>query len=190
MSLVAYPNPESQLVVQYVHGDALSGEALAERLRYQVAYLVRQYTRTSEDAEDLTQECLLRVFQCMPNLDSSRPLYPWICAIVRNVSVNWLRQRVRSQSVPLESVAETLTDETDETLIHEHLAVLEQALSGLDTLDRELLQLRYCHELGYAEIGVKSSLSADCVRKRISRALDRLQRDRKVQSLLEEDLGM
>jgi RNA polymerase sigma factor (sigma-70 family) len=191
VSLIVYPNPESQLLAQYICGDSLSGSALADRLRYQVFYLVRQYTSTSEEAEDITQDCLLRIFEGMSTVDPERPLYPWICAIARNCSISWMRQQSRIKSIPLETVTETLTSENQfDSVVNGHIALLEKALACLEPLDRELLEQKYYHELNYTEIGAKVNLSADCVRKRISRALDRLQGDRSVMSVLEEEVKM
>ena len=69
-------------------------------LREQIERLVRRYCRSNDDdVEDLTQECLLRVYN---NLDSLRDLdkmEPWLRTVVRNAVFSWYRERKREQEV-------------------------------------------------------------------------------------------
>jgi DNA-directed RNA polymerase specialized sigma24 family protein len=69
-------------------------------LRERIERLVRRYCRANDDdVEDLTQECLLRVYN---NLDSLRDLdkmEPWLRTVVRNAVFSWYRERKREQEV-------------------------------------------------------------------------------------------
>src|SRR5215467_12557856 len=60
------------------------------------------------DVEDVVQEVLLAVHLKRGTWDTSRPIGPWLAAIVRNKLVDSIRRRGRSVYVPIEDVIDTL----------------------------------------------------------------------------------
>ncbi|MFX5645606.1 sigma factor, partial [Acinetobacter baumannii] len=65
-----------------------------------------------DDIADLTQECLLRVYNNLDNLRDLDKIEPWLRTVVRNMVYTWYRDRKREQeiySLGLESEHETDT---------------------------------------------------------------------------------
>jgi RNA polymerase sigma-70 factor (ECF subfamily) len=101
---------------------AISGDAAAYR-RFLVAVtphlraMARRRCRiagaSEGDAEDIVQEVLLAIHLKRGTWDQSRPISPWITAIVRNKLVDALRRRGRHVAVPIEDVIDTLAVEDD-----------------------------------------------------------------------------
>lgn len=60
------------------------------------------------DAEDIVQEVLLAIHLKRGTWDPSRPLGPWLAAIVRNKVIDTLRRRGRHVTVPIDEVIDTL----------------------------------------------------------------------------------
>ncbi len=96
---------------------AMSGDAGAYRqflvsvtphLRAMARYRCRTAGVSEGDAEDIVQEALLAIHLKRGTWDQSRPLGPWIAAIVHNKLVDALRRRGRHVTVPIEDVIETL----------------------------------------------------------------------------------
>jgi RNA polymerase sigma factor (sigma-70 family) len=56
------------------------------------------------DAEDLVQEVLLAIHLKRGTWDTSRPIMPWISAILRNKVIDSLRRRGHHISVPIENI--------------------------------------------------------------------------------------
>src|SRR5215472_15586832 len=59
---------------------------------------------TSSDAEDLVQEVLLAIHLKRGTWDTSRPIMPWISAILRNKLIDSLRRRGQGISLPIEDI--------------------------------------------------------------------------------------
>jgi len=138
--------------------------------------------------EDLTQECLLRVYN---NLDSLRDLdkmEPWLRTVVRNAVFSWYRERKREQEVyslglETEHEAAPYSIPEDDLLLY---FVLQEAMQALSESDRQMFELRYGDGLSYREIAQQMGLNEEAVRKRITRALARLKAHPIIQSILME----
>lgn len=129
--------------------------------------------RDAELASDLVQEAFSRLWKNRRTI--TRPL-SWL----KRVGVNLLIDRARRLASRPEMISGTdlLQSEADEPW--QHLAALESrawvtsALQKLRESDREILVLRYAHDLGSRAIGEQLSIGADAVDMRLSRARRRL----------------
>jgi RNA polymerase sigma-70 factor (ECF subfamily) len=64
-------------------------------------------TRDERAAEDILQECFVRLYTYRSSIDSQRPLQPWLYRVTVNLSYDWSSKKVRGQ--PLDEVLEWLT---------------------------------------------------------------------------------
>jgi RNA polymerase sigma factor (sigma-70 family) len=101
---------------------AISGDAAAYRrflvavtphLRAMARRRCRMASAPEGDAEDIVQEVLLAIHLKRGTWDQSRPIGPWITAIVRNKLVDALRRRGRHVAIPIDDVIDTLGVEDD-----------------------------------------------------------------------------
>ena len=131
-----------------------------DRLR---RYLGRACGET-ELARDLTQEVFLRVSRVAIPVASENQLAGWLFRIARNVVVDHHRQRSRRPEEALETCdrARGASQETS--------TALNQALSTLPELDRDVFLMREMSGLSYDEIANACELTPDAVRNRIHRA--------------------
>ncbi len=79
--------------------DARFRELFRREAGYVLASLRRLGVHPS-DAEDVTQEVMLRVFRLLGEYDPSRPLRPWIFGIAHRVASEWRRHRRRHPEDP------------------------------------------------------------------------------------------
>lgn len=155
-----------------------------QSLREQVKRLVRRYIRTSEDdVEDLTQECLIRVFNNLDRLRGSDNFEPWLRAVVRNTSITWLREQQRERDSETQTEIQVVETSIDYD-IEEHLAV-QEALSALEGDDQQILEMRYCMGMRYGEISKHLGTTEDCVRKRVNRALAKLRQHPIIRAIIQ-----
>lgn len=158
-------------------------------LRERIERLVRRYCRShDDDVADLTQECLLRVYNNLDNLRDLDKIEPWLRTVVRNAVFTWYRERKREQemySLGLEAELETETYSIpeDDLLLY---FVLQEAMQTLSESDRQMFELRYGIGLSYREIAQRMGLNEEAVRKRITRALSRLKAHPIIQSIITE----
>lgn len=99
---------------------AIAGDAHAYRqflllvtpdLRAMARSHQRSFRVSDADVEDVVQEVLLTVHLKRGTWDSSRPIGPWLAAIVRNKLIDGIRRRGRYVYVPIENVIDTLQAE-------------------------------------------------------------------------------
>lgn len=126
-------------------------------------YLGRACGET-ELARDLTQEVFLRVSRVAIPVASENQLAGWLFRIARNVALDHYRQRSRRPEETLDGV------DSAKGASQEMTAALNQALSLLPHLDRDVFLLREMSGLSYDEIATACELTADAVRNRIHRA--------------------
>lgn len=121
-------------------------------------------------AEDLTQETFLRFLEASEYRDMGKPL-AFLYTIARNLCIDYIRRYSNraDKTSPLEDPGSFPAPSGEGALI-DSLA-LAQALSLLDSTDRELICLRYVNEISVSDIGKITNLSRFSVRRRLNRSL-------------------
>ena len=124
------------------------------------------------DADEATQETLLRAHRAMATYRAEGSVKAWLCGIARHVCAHMLETR-RKQRELLE-VVPTDGEARDVFVTRRRSRVLRDALGKLKPTEREALVLRYVSDLSHREIATACNLDEPTARKRISRALARL----------------
>jgi RNA polymerase sigma-70 factor, ECF subfamily len=146
---------------------------LGPRLR---AYF-RGDASSHEDAEDLVQAVLTRVWQGLPRLADEAKFLPWLFAIARNVRRAAWQQRRQERSWRADGVA--LTEDVPdprsagafaEMIDAERVSALTAAIDELPAQQRQCLLLRVREELSYEEISDTLRVSLHTVRNHIAAA--------------------
>ena len=151
-------------------------EALAACVRTHGAVLGRlcmALLGSQADADEATQETLLRAHRGMATYRGEGTVKAWLCGIARHVCAHALETRRRGRQL-LEVVPAPDEANADELARRQHARLLRDALSRLKPTEREALVLRYVADLSHREIASACNLDEAAARKRISRALARL----------------
>ena len=136
--------------------------------------LARWLTRNDHDAEDVTQESMLRAYRFADGLRGEAR--PWLLAIVRNTCMSWL-QANRPAELAGALDAEVAAAEPDRGEGPEALAaraldrrVLNEAIAALPPQFREVLVLRELEDFAYKDIARIVGVPIGTVMSRLSRA--------------------
>jgi RNA polymerase sigma-70 factor (ECF subfamily) len=160
---------------------AIAGDAAAYR-RFLVSVtphlraMARRRCRTvgvSEgDVEDIVQEVLLAIHLKRGTWDPSRPLGPWIAAIVRNKLIDALRRRGRHVTVPIDDVIDTLgaDDHTDGASSGE----IDGLLAQLKAQQREIVKSISINGKSVRETADRLRMTEGAVRVALHRAIKTL----------------
>lgn len=137
----------------------------------------RVLTRNDADADDLVQEALARALTLARSYDASRPLMPWLIAIVRNT---FLTSAVRAD-VERRWIA-AYAEVSDPLLLpsQEHSAELSnvrKALAELPTEQAEVLHLVGVLGFTYSDAAAVLGVPLGTVMSRLSRARAALKRN-------------
>lgn len=144
--------------------------------------LIYRFTRDRMEAENLTQDTLLRAWNARERIDLTRPLKPLLLQIAVNVCRSWYAARKsRSQwihELDRDDDVEWLADKNDDLLDHvaeaELVERLYQAIDDLTPAHRVVVTLYYTEELSYEEIAQLLDLPVNTVRTQLHRAKARL----------------
>jgi RNA polymerase sigma-70 factor (ECF subfamily) len=129
------------------------------------AYFARRLGR-SEPADDLVQESFLQLARRLRSGQVVSSPRAYLFGIARHVSLSFLRKQ--------KILAEPLHDATGEAASAAPDARLEAArevIAAMPPLQREILDLRFAHNLSYAEIAAVLGVPVGTVRSRLHNAV-------------------
>jgi RNA polymerase sigma-70 factor, ECF subfamily len=165
---------EAQAILALIQGGQ-PRDALAACVRIHGAVLGRlcmALLGSQADADEATQETLLRAHRAMASYRGEGSVKAWLCGIARHVCAHMLESRRRGR----EALAiAPLDDEAFDVFANRRRArAIRRALDQLKPSEREALVLRYVADLSHREIAAALHLDEAAARKRISRALAHL----------------
>ena len=167
---------EKDLVARCRGGDDDAWRDLVDRFGQRVYAIAYHFTLKREDAEELSQEIFLKLFENLHRYDGGFPLVAWILSVSRNLCIDRYRRRKREKSfrfVSDEAVTAMLPSEDDPAkaaLRKERAQMLFSALSDVPEDLAEILILRDLNGLAYDEIGKALELPEGTVKSRLFRA--------------------
>ena len=166
-----------RLLVQAQAGGREAREELARRMRGPAYVLALQLVGNREDALDVAQDALLRLFVHLGRVAPDRPLRPWLFAIVRNRARDLWRRRTARPNESLDArpdlsahLAAQAGDPEQETARRQLARRVWSAIGGLSRSHREILVLRDFHDLTYAEIAGTLDIPLGTVMSRLHAA--------------------
>ena len=163
---------ERELVTAAQHGDEDAFAALVRpqlEMSFRVAYVV---TRDAAEAEDATQEALVKAWRSLGRFRAGEPFRPWLLRIVANEARNRRRSSGRRLQLAVRAAAEP-APAADGVGALEREALLE-GLSALPDEAQAVLACRYLLGLSELETAAALDLAPGTVKSRTARALDRL----------------
>ncbi len=160
-------------------GFRLLMEKFQERLYWQVRRLVFDH----EDAADVLQNCMIKVYRSIHNFEGKSKLYTWLFRIATNEAITFLNKKKQRAAAPLDDVGNNLANSLpsdpwfngDEAQLH-----LLKAIATLPEKQRLVFNLRYFDELGYAEMSEMLGTSEGALKASFHHAV------KKVESFLKE----
>lgn len=167
-----------RLLRRYV--DDNSEEAFAElvtRHINKVYSVALRHTRNPHQAEEITQAVFVILAKKAAGLGSGVILSGWLYQTARLASVTFLRSEIRRARREQEASMQNVIDEpaTDETW-HQIAPLLDAAMAALNETDRHAVVLRFFDGKSLSEVGMALGATEDAAKKRVSRALEKLQR--------------
>ncbi len=141
--------------------------------RDKVRSYIRSRVSNPEDAEDLCSDVFLKVQKHFGDYDQGKgAVSTWIYAMTRNTVIDYYRTRKVYEEIPEEFSVEA--DPGEELYRKETLQELAEAMDTLTEEERDVIVLRYYHELTLQEIALKTHLSYGQTKLRHNSALQKL----------------
>jgi len=163
------PDPIVALLHQGLHREALA--ACAREHGHVLGRLCMALLGSQADADEATQETLLRAHRAMPTYRGEGTIKAWLCGIARHVCAHTLETRRKGREL---AELVVVPDESDQFANRQRSRAIRVALTNLKPSERDVLVLRFVADLSHREIAIACNLDEAAARKRISRALARL----------------
>jgi RNA polymerase sigma-70 factor (ECF subfamily) len=173
-----------ELIRRYQAGQTDLFEALFDRYKDYVYRVAFSLTRHVEEAEEVVQDTFLDLLRALPRYQVGGParFETWLYRVTTNrCKMRWRRKRL--PTADWEEVGEQIAQVPDERADHdpEHVTqererrrVVWRAVGQLKDIYREVIVLRYGHELSYGEIAQRLDISIGTVKSRLNAAHHKL----------------
>lgn len=170
-------NEDAHLLAQARQGNLCAFEALYQKYKNLVYRAALTVTRDPDAAEDILQDCFLRLHAHVDSLDGSYPIGPWLYRVTVNLCYNWASRRL-PQSSGEEALEEVHSPQRElpEAAFerHELRAAVEQALQHLSLNHRLVIALFYLGGFSLEEIAHILDCPVGTVKSRLHYARRRL----------------
>ncbi len=160
--------------------------------RHRVFSFAHYSLRVREDAEDVTQEVFIKLWQHWQKIDHEK-LGAWLMRVAHNSVIDHVRKQ-RPQQSNLDQFAEVedqVGAESDATDLEQTLfkQQLQSAIKALEDPFRSILIMRDIQGLSYDEIQGSLELSASQVKVYLHRARRKLRENATLRQLFEEQIA-
>ncbi len=149
-------------------GERAAQRELYENFRDRTFRVVRRIVGES-DADDVTQECFLKVFAKLPTFRFESQFSTWLHRLVVNESLQHLRSRSRRKKYG-QPILDGEMGRVAGVATMENAELLEIALSRIEPELRVVFELKEVDELPYSEIAEIVGIPEGTVGSRLNRA--------------------
>ena len=185
-----------QLINKILSGDDEAFTALVKKHQQGVHALAWRKIGDFHDAEEVTQDIFLQVYQKLSTLKDPQQFPGWLYVITSRCCIAWLRKN----KSPTRSLERLIMERIDRSSYSRYISELQEAeaseyrsevvkklLTKLPESERTVITLYYLGEMTVQEISKFLGVSVNTITSRLQRARKRLQQDETL--LIEEMLG-
>lgn len=129
--------------------------AIIKKYQEKLYWHIRRMVVEHEDANDVLQNVLIRVWKGLENFREDSQLYTWLYRIATNESLTYLEQQKKKSSISLSDVESGLSNKikADQNFDANKLEwKLQLAIHQLPEKQRVVFSLRYYEEMPYEEM--------------------------------------
>jgi RNA polymerase sigma-70 factor (ECF subfamily) len=179
---------EIALISRAQRGDISAFEKLIYRYDKQVLSIAARYVRSSEDAKDIYQEVLIKVYKGLPKFKGLSEFSTWLYRITTNVclshkehnqrrnhaSIDDDRENDDGESHALKNSIATGASSDQHTLDSEIAFHIREAMEGLSPQQKLVFNLRHYHGYKLKEIAEMMNCAEGTVKKYLFTATRRM----------------
>jgi RNA polymerase sigma-70 factor (ECF subfamily) len=176
---------DAVLIDQIQQGNIGAFRELVERYKRRIYYLAYDLSGNHHDAEDLSQEVFIKVYQSIHRYRAESSPYSWLYRITVNTFIDQKRKKIlniikpwstyKADSIPEpveRSAAGDSEKKTDSSFLQSHL---QNALKKLSKRERTVFVLKHYHGLTISEIAATVDVAEGTVKSLLFRAIRKMQ---------------
>jgi len=150
--------------------------ALVTRHINKVYSVALRHTGNPHQAEEITQAVFVILARKSGRLDGRVILSGWLYQTARLTAVTFIRSAIRRARREQEACMQTALNENESDVWTQIAPLLDTAMAGLNETDRHAVVLRFFDGKSMGEIGAALGANEDAAKKRVGRALGKLQK--------------
>ncbi len=161
---------DAELLMRFSKGDRAAAMALTSRLAPIVFAQAFRMLGDRAEAEDVTQESLLRLWKAASGLDATRAkITTWLYRVTSNLCIDCLRKSNRNSGDEVPEVADETPGIDLKLQATARAQALQHALQTLPDRQRQAMILRHIEDLSNPEISDIMEISVEAVESLVSR---------------------
>lgn len=145
-----------ELVNRFLSGEEVAFNLIVKKYQKKIYWHARQMMGNHLDADEVTQEVLIVIFNKLKNFNFNSSLYTWIYKIVTTRSLNQIRRKQIKRFFSIDDKGEVeLRDKHDiieELDAKEKLEKVKKILEKIPPKQRQIFIMRNFEDLSYEEI--------------------------------------
>jgi len=162
------------LMIRYQGGDAMAAEQLIEILSPRLFRYLCPTGCPPAHAEDILQDCWLRVHKARHSYRPEAPVLPWLYAIARHTGLDAYRRqrRIDSRETPLEDQPQPVSEPSFDGQFGDD--GLRRALNALPKAQREVVWMLKVSGMSLEEVARATASTTGAVKQKAHRAYRKL----------------
>ncbi len=162
------------LMARYQEGEAEAVEELVRRLSPRLLRFFGSFQADRADAEDLLQDCWIRIHRARHTYRPHEPVLPWIFAIARHTRLDAYRRRRRRESreVLVANPPETYSLAAQASAADEDRFL--RLVESLPDSQREVLLMLKVSGMSLEDVARATSSTVGAIKQKAHRAYERL----------------
>lgn len=167
-----------ELIKEFLDGSDAAINELIKRYQSRIYWHARRMLGNHLDADEVTQEVLIVLFEKLKTFNFNSSLYTWIYKITSTRTLNFIRRKQIKRFFSPEEVSESELA-NDHDIIksiddRERIKRIEKLLMDLPPKQREVFILRNFEELSYNEIAEITGKSVGALKANYFHALQKI----------------
>lgn len=181
---MALRDPDIRLMLRVRNDEPGAFAELVENYQHRLIAVMHHLVGNAEEAEDLAQEVFLRIYRARKKYRPRSKFSTWLFTIANNLALNALRRKQRKPAValdvrdsgllgprPAEQIVKDKGNSPSGWIQNQELvALIRQALEGLNERQRMAVVLNKFEDMNYLEIAEVMGLTTQAVKSLLSRA--------------------
>ncbi|MFA5805930.1 MAG: RNA polymerase sigma factor [Melioribacteraceae bacterium] len=145
-----------ELINRFLSGEEVAFNLIVKKYQKKIYWHARQMMGNHLDADEVTQEVLIVIYNKLKNFNFNSSLYTWIYKIVTTRSLNQIRRKQIKRFFSIDDNEEVeLQDKHDiieEMDVKEKLEKVKKILEKIPPKQRQIFIMRNFEDLSYEEI--------------------------------------
>lgn len=128
---------------------------IVKEYHQKVYWQIRRMVLIHEDADDVTQNVFIKVYQNLASFKNESKLSTWIFRITYNETINFIHKNAKENNVSFEDYSINVANDlsSDEYFTGDEIEQkLQQAIASLPEKQRLVFMMKYYEELKYEQI--------------------------------------